>query len=131
MAVACLIFNFFLLPALMNNQDIRLDLLRKLESNPQYTQRELSRGMGVSLGKVNYCMKKLTEKGWVKLINFSHNPNKMGYAYLLTPSGIEEKSRLTFSFLKRKLIEYEVLKKEINALKLESEEMANEKRNTQ
>ena len=112
----------------MNSQDIRLDLLRKLESNPQYTQRELSRGMGVSLGKVNYCMKKLTEKGWVKLTNFSHNPNKMGYAYLLTPSGIEEKSRLTFSFLKRKLIEYEVLKKEINALKLESEAMTNENR---
>jgi len=112
----------------MNNQDIRLDLLRKLESNPEFTQRELSRGMGVSLGKVNYCMKKLTEKGWVKLTNFSHNPNKMGYAYLLTPSGIEEKSRLTFSFLKRKLIEYEVLKKEINALKLESEAMTNENR---
>jgi EPS-associated MarR family transcriptional regulator len=115
-------------PALMNNQDIRLDLLRKLESNPEYTQRDLSREMGVSLGKVNYCMKKLTEKGWVKLTNFTHNPNKMGYAYLLTPQGIEEKSRLTFSFLKRKIIEYEVLKKEIDALQLESEEMTNEKR---
>ena len=128
MAVAYLIFNFFLLPTLMNSQDIRLDLLRKLESNPQYTQRELSREVGVSLGKVNYCMKKLTEKGLIKLSNFTHNPNKMGYAYLLTPSGIEEKSRLTFSFLKRKLIEYEVLKREINALQLESKEMANEKR---
>ena len=128
MAVACLIFNFFLLPTLMNNQDIRLDLLRRLESNPQFTQRELSIETDVSLGKVNYCMKKLTEKGWVKLTNFSHNPNKMGYAYLLTPQGIEEKSRLTFSFLKRKVVEYEILKKEINALKLESEEMANEKR---
>jgi EPS-associated MarR family transcriptional regulator len=112
----------------MNNQDIRLDLLRKLESNPHCTQRELSREMGVSLGKVNYCMKKLTEKGWVKLTNFSHNPNKMGYAYFLTPGGIEEKSKLTFSFLKRKIVEYEILKKEINALKLESEEIANEKR---
>jgi len=109
----------------MNNQDIRLDLLRKLESNPQFTQRELSREMGVSLGKVNYCIKKLNEKGWVKLTNFSHNPNKMGYAYLLTPSGIEEKSRLTFSFLKRKVVEYEILKKEINALKTESEDMTN------
>ena len=128
LAVACLIFNFFLLPTLMNNQDIRLDLLRKLESNPQFTQRELSREMGVSLGKVNYCMKKLTEKGWIKLTNFTHNPNKMGYAYLLTPQGIDEKSRLTFSFLKKKVIEYEILKKEINALKLESEEMTNERR---
>ena len=112
----------------MDTRDIHLDLLRKLESNSEYTQRELSREMGVSLGKVNYCMKKLTEKGLIKLTNFTHNPNKMGYAYLLTPSGIEEKSRLTFSFLKRKIVEYEVLKKEINALKLESEEMAKEKR---
>ena len=111
----------------MNKQDIRLDLLRKLESSPHFTQRELSREVGVSLGKVNYCMKKLTEKGLIKLTNFSHNSNKMGYAYLLTPSGIEEKSRLTFSFLKRKIVEYEVLKKEIDALKLESKEMANQK----
>ena len=128
MAVACLIFNFFLLPILMNNQDIRLDLLRKLESNPQFTQRELAREMGVSLGKVNYCIKKLTEKGLIKLTNFTHNPNKMGYAYLLTPQGIDEKSRLTFSFLKKKVIEYEILKKEISQLQLESEEMANKKR---
>ena len=112
----------------MNNKDIHLDLLRKLELNPEYTQRELSHEMGVSLGKVNYCIKKLTEKGWVKLTNFNRNPNKVGYVYLLTPRGIEEKSRLTFSFLKRKIIEYEILKKEINALQLESEEMANEKR---
>jgi len=112
----------------MNNQDIRLDLLRKLESSPHYTQRDLSREVGVSLGKVNYCMKKLTERGLIKLTNFTHNPNKMGYAYLLTPQGIEEKSRLTFSFLKRKIVEFEILKKEINALQLESEEMANKRR---
>jgi EPS-associated MarR family transcriptional regulator len=112
----------------MNQKDIRLDLLRKLESNPEYTQRELSKEMGVSLGKVNYCIKKLTEKGWIKLTNFKQNPNKVGYAYFLTPRGIEEKTKLTFSFLKRKVIEYELLKKEINELKLESEEMTNEKR---
>jgi len=112
----------------MNNKDIHLDLLRKLEANPHCTQRELSQKMGVSLGKVNYCMKKLTEKGWVKLTNFSRSSNKFSYAYLLTPSGIEEKSRLTLSFLKRKVIEFEILKKEINELKLESEEIANEKR---
>ena len=109
----------------MNQKDIRLDLLRKLESNPEYTQRELSKEMGVSLGKVNYCIKKLTEKGWIKLTNFKQNPNKVGYVYILTPRGIEEKTKLTFSFLKRKVIEYEVLKKEITALKLESEEMTN------
>ena len=81
--------------------------------------------MGVSLGKVNYCIGKLTEKGLIKITNFKQNPNKVGYAYLLTPQGIEEKSRLTFAFLKRKIIEYEILKKEIIALKLESEEIDN------
>ena len=107
----------------MNNKDIHLDLLRKLESNPEYTQRELSQEMGVSLGKVNYCMKKLTEKGWVKLMNFSHNPNKAGYVYLLTPRGIEEKARHTFEFLKIKLEEYEMLKNEISKLKQDAEEL--------
>ena len=101
----------------MNQKDIRLDLLRKIELNPEYTQRELSQEMDVSLGKVNYCIKKLTEKGWIKLTNFKQNPNKVGYAYLLTPRGIEEKTKLTFSFLKRKIIEYEILKDEINKLK--------------
>ena len=101
----------------MNQKDIRLDLLRKIEVNPECTQRELSKEMGVSLGKVNYCIKKLTEKGWIKLTNFKQNPNKVGYFYILTPRGIEEKARLTFSFLKRKIKEYEILKDEINKLK--------------
>ena len=101
----------------MNKKDIHLDLLRKLELNPEYTQRELSKEMGISLGKVNYCIKKLVEKGWVKLTNFSHNPNKVGYAYLLTAKGIEEKTRLTYAFLKIKTAEYEMLKEEINKLK--------------
>ena len=112
----------------MNKKDIRLDLLRKIELNPEYTQRELSKEMDVSLGKVNYCIKKLTEKGLIKLTNFKQNSNKVGYVYILTPRGIEEKTKLTFSFLKRKIIEYEILKKEINELKLETEEMTNERR---
>ena len=111
----------------MNNKDIHLDLLRKLESNPEYTQRELSKEMGVSLGKVNYCMKKLVEKGWVKLMNFSHNPNKVGYIYLLTPQGIEEKTKLTFKFLKIKIKEYEILKKEISILKQDTEQSESSK----
>ena len=128
MAVASLIFySQLFFQHLLNQKDIRLDLLRKLESSPECTQRELSKEMGVSLGKVNYCIGKLTEKGLIKITNFKQNPNKVGYAYLLTPQGIEEKSRLTFAFLKRKIIEYEILKKEIIALKLESEEMTNEK----
>ena len=101
----------------MNNKDIHLDLLRKLEFNPEYTQRELSKEMDISLGKVNYCIKKLVEKGWVKLTNFSNNPNKVGYTYLLTAKGIEEKTRLTYAFLKIKTKEYEMLKEEISKLK--------------
>ncbi len=127
MAVACLIFDFHFFSALMNKRDIRLDLLRRLESNPEYTQRELSKEMGVSLGKVNYCMKKLTERGFLKLTNFSHSSNKMVYAYLLTPQGIEQKARLTTSFLKTKIEEFEMLRGEISKLKLDVEEMANEK----
>ena len=112
----------------MNNKDIRLDILRKLESNSEYTQRELSQEMGISLGKVNYCIQKLAEKGWVKLTNFSHSSNKLGYMYLLTSSGVEERVRLTFSFFKRKIKENEILRDEIAKLKLDVEEIATEKR---
>jgi len=111
----------------MNNKDIRLDLLRKLESNPNYTQRELSQEMGISLGKVNYCIQKLTAKGWVKLTNFSHSSNKLGYIYLLTPKGLEQKTRFTTSFLKTKLAEFEILKNEIDQLKLDEKEMASKR----
>jgi EPS-associated MarR family transcriptional regulator len=107
----------------MNNKDIHLDLLRKIEANPKYTQRELSKEMGVSLGKVNYCMKKLIEKGAVKLTNFSRNPNKVGYIYILTPKGIEEKTMLTFEFLKIKIEEYNLLKDEIISLKKDAEKL--------
>ena len=127
MAVASLLFISQLFFYLMNRKDIHLELLRKLEVNPEYTQRELSQEMGVSLGKINYCMKKLIEKGWIKLSNFSHNPNKVGYIYLLTPKGIEQKSRLTTSFLKTKLEEFEVLKDEISKLKLDAKEISNNK----
>jgi EPS-associated MarR family transcriptional regulator len=79
--------------------------------------------MGVSLGKINYCMKTLTEKGFIKLINFSLSSHKLGYIYLLTPQGIEQKAKLAASFLKTKIIEFEKLKDEINKLKLDAEEM--------
>jgi len=117
-------FNFLYL---MNNKDIYLDLLRKLQTNPECTQRELSHDMGVSLGKINYCIKKLTEKGWIKLKNFSSSSNKLGYMYLLTPQGIEQKARLTTSFLKIKIQEFEILRAEISQLKLDENEMANER----
>jgi EPS-associated MarR family transcriptional regulator len=105
----------------MNRDEIHLELLRRIEKNPQYTQRALSREMGVSLGKVNYCVKKLIEKGWVKANNFRFSPNKLNYKYLLTPKGIENKSKLTVSFLHRKIKEYELLKAEIIELKIDSE----------
>ena len=107
----------------MNQNEIHLDLLRRLESNPKCTQRELSQEMGVSLGKINYCMKKLIEKGWVKLRNFRNNENKAIYAYFLTPKGIEEKGRLTFAFLKIKIKEYEILKHEISKLQKDTDKL--------
>ena len=107
----------------MIKKEIHLDLLRKLEVSPELTQRELSKVMGVSLGKINYCMQKLIEKGWVKISNFSNNPNKVSYIYLLTPKGIEQKKILTISFLKIKLDEYEVLKNEINKLKQDAQKL--------
>jgi EPS-associated MarR family transcriptional regulator len=107
----------------VNTKDINLDLLLKLEANPEYTQRELSQEMGVSLGKVNYCIKKMIEKGWVKLLNFGSNPNKVSYIYLLTPKGIKQKARLTLLFLAIKLEEYEILKNEISKLKKDAEKL--------
>ena len=107
----------------MNQKDIHLGLLRKLEENPEYTQRELSLEMGVSLGKINYCMKKMIDKGLIKIQNFKRNKNKLGYTYLLTPKGIEEKTRLTFAFLKIKLEEYKILKEEISSLKQDAEKL--------
>src|SRR3989304_8440219 len=92
-------------------------LLRLLESSPQLTQRELAREMGVSLGKINYCVAALIEKGWIKARNFRNNKNKLSYAYLLTPSGIEQKAVITVHFLRRKMAEYESLTKEIAQLR--------------
>ena len=112
----------------MNTKDIKLDLLLKLESNPNCTQRELAQEMGVSLGKINYCLKKMIEKGWVKLSNFGNNPNKVSYIYLLTPKGIKQKARLTFKFLAIKLEEYEILKNEISKLKKDAKKFQNKKR---
>ena len=94
-----------------------LRALRLLEENPDMTQRQLAELLGVSVGAANYCLKALVVKGWVKLENFQRNPNKLGYLYLLTPSGIAAKTQLTARFLKLKLKEYEELKAEIEELK--------------
>jgi len=91
----------------------RFELLKLLQEKPQISQRELAQAMGVSLGKANYCVNALMEKGLVKLKNFRQNPRKRQYAYLLTAAGLEEKTRITLAFLRRKLAEYETLEKEI------------------
>lgn len=95
----------------------RLEILKLLDAKPQMSQRDLAQAMGVSLGKANYCLKALMEKGHVKLENFRNNPDKRQYAYLLTAAGLEEKTRITLAFLKRKVAEYEALEQEIEQLR--------------
>jgi EPS-associated MarR family transcriptional regulator len=99
--------------------EIHYKLLKALEENPDVTQRELAARLGISLGKANYCLRALMRKGWVKMDNFRRNPSKMGYVYLLTPGGIEEKARLAVRFFRHKLQEFDALKAEIERLRLE------------
>ncbi len=96
-----------------DNQD-HFNVLRKINSKPKSTQRELAIELGFSLGKLNYCLKALKNKGLIKIKNFEKNPNKLNYIYVLTPRGISEKTKLTLNFMKRKMKEYDELKKEIN-----------------
>ncbi|EPG56391.1 EPS-associated transcriptional regulator, MarR family [Leptospira borgpetersenii serovar Javanica str. UI 09931] len=98
---------------------LRHKLLRILEENPEVNQREISEILGISLGKVNYCLKALMDKGWIKAKNFKNSNNKFAYAYFLTPMGIEEKARITIRYLKMKIQEYEQIQKEIEELKKE------------
>ena len=93
--------------------------MRILQDNPDLTQRELAEKLGVSVGGLNYCLKALMGKGWVKMQNFAHSKNKFGYVYMLTPRGISEKTALTSRFLKRKMDEYEALRAEIEMLRTE------------
>ncbi len=97
-------------------EDTYFRALRVLHNNPDLTQRELAQKLGVSVGSLNYCLKALIEKGLIKMQNFSQSKNKFGYVYVLTPRGMSEKASLTGNFLKRKLIEYEALKAEIESL---------------
>ncbi|SBT09447.1 Putative Transcriptional regulator, MarR family (fragment) [Candidatus Propionivibrio aalborgensis] len=97
-------------------------MLRRLHLTPDLSQRALAKELGISLGSINYCFRALVEKGWIKMQNFSQSRHKFRYAYLLTPAGISEKSKLTARFLNRKLEEYEVLREEIEKLKAEMSE---------
>ena len=96
-----------------HNQDF-LNLLRKIKKNPKFSQRELASELGFSLGKLNYCLRALKSKGLIKIENFKKNPDKLGYIYVLTPKGIAEKTNLTINFMKRKMNEYDELRKELN-----------------
>ena len=103
----------------MPNQQSKYQLLKSLEQDANLTQRQLSEELGISLGKVNYCLKNLIQKGFVKINNFKNSNHKLQYSYLLTPTGIEEKTKLTIEFLKVKTKEYEALKEELERIKNE------------
>jgi EPS-associated MarR family transcriptional regulator len=100
-------------------EDLRYKLLKLLAEEPQISQRDLAGRLGISVGKTNYCLTALVDKGLVKINNFRRANNKLAYAYLLTPGGIEEKARVTVSFLQRKIREYAELQEEIDALRQE------------
>jgi len=97
----------------MNDNQDHFNILRKIDSNPRSTQRELAHKLGISLGKLNYCLKSLKYKGLVKIENFKRSPNKLNYFYVLTPKGISAKTKLTINFMKRKMKEYDELKSEL------------------
>ena len=97
----------------MGNNPDHFNVLRKIKSNPNFSQRELASELGFSLGKINYCLKALKEKGLIKINNFQKNPNKIIYAYFLTPKGLTAKTKLTLNCMNRKINEYDELKKEI------------------
>lgn len=100
-------------------QETHLKVMRLIEANPELTQRGLATELGISLGKANYCLKALINKGLVKANNFKNSANKRAYLYILTPKGIETKTRISVRFLQRKIEEYEALKQEIEKLKSE------------
>jgi EPS-associated MarR family transcriptional regulator len=108
----------------MLSEEVRYKLLKLLEPNPGLSQREVARELGISLGKVNYCLNALIEKGWIKAANFKNSRNKSAYMYILTARGFEEKARVTTRFLQSKLREYEALKDEIEQIRGEAERQA-------
>ncbi|MDH4200430.1 MAG: MarR family EPS-associated transcriptional regulator [Spirochaetia bacterium] len=104
----------------MLEEEIHYKILKALGENPELSQRELAGKMNLSLGKVNFCLNALMAKGWIKVQNFKNSKNKLAYLYNLTPSGIEEKAKLTKNFLHKKMQEYDMLSQEIAQLQIES-----------
>ena len=105
------------------DESLRYQLLKRLQDDPNISQRDLAKDLDISLGKVNYCLKGLMEKGWVKARNFRNSKNKLAYAYYLTPHGMEEKARVTLSFLQYRLKQYENMEREIEELRKEARMM--------
>ena len=101
------------------SDELRYRLLHIMAERPSITQRQLAHELGVSVGKVNYCLRALVDKGLVKMRNFRNNRDKLAYAYVLTPRGVEEKVNVTYAFLRRKMTEYDILQKEIERLRAE------------
>ena len=101
------------------SDEIHYRILRLLEGQPDISQRQIAKVLGVSLGKTNYCVQALLQKGWIKAENFKNSHNKIGYVYLLTPLGIERKAKIAVRFLKRKTAEFEAIKREIEQLRQE------------
>jgi EPS-associated MarR family transcriptional regulator len=106
-------------PESMLSDEMRYKLMRLLQAKPRLSQREVARELGISLGRVNYCLKALIDRGWIKASHFRNSQNKTAYMYLLTPRGIEAKASLTVRFLKAKLREYENLCAEIEEVRRE------------
>ena len=104
----------------MLTDEYRYKILKELEANPEISQRELAKGLGISLGKTNFCIQALIEKGLIKASNFRNSQNKKAYIYCLTPQGMEAKASITLQFLKYKMVEYQALKKEIERLQHEA-----------
>jgi EPS-associated MarR family transcriptional regulator len=105
----------------MLSEEMRFQVMRLLEANPELSQRDVARALGISLGKANYCVQALVRKGWIKATNFKNSHHKAAYMYLLTPRGLEEKARLTLQFLGIKMREYEKLRVEIDQMRREAE----------
>ena len=107
------------------SDEIHYKIFKLLEAQPDLSQRQLSKELGVSLGKANYCVKAMLDKGWIKANNFKNSQNKIAYVYLLTPQGLERKARLTLRFLKRRMEEFEQLKRDIEQLRREADALKN------
>lgn len=108
----------------MSADEAQYKLLRLIEVNPQMSQREVARELGMSLGKVNYCLQALMRKGWIKAVNFKNSQNKSAYMYLLTPRGLKQKAELTVHFLQIKMHEFERLRAEIRQMQQDTKEQS-------